>query len=388
MNLFPFILKKNCRNRLNLLPVLLASIFIIVVYNGTHMRAFQNAGTADFKQEITAEQKNITAFEKELKRCEPQSQAYQNTANALNEAEQKVSLLQSRLHAYENNHWKIYYENDRSLTNLYLTRLQSDEGYYDDELISVLELNQDYAQYMGNHGLGYDDRFAPTQGISYMTQVMNDYLPVLLAVFVIFIASNLYCASFHDEMDIHRLFPVSRIKVQGTKLLAGVTFGIIVLIFFIVLSVLCGSLGNTMGNLHSPVLSYTLEKADTYISLLSILPQLIAFVLLSILFLVNLVSVISLFTKRNMLCLIVALVIVLGSMWITTNIVPLFPVTHLFPTTYIPSLQVLSGELMNTTHNIHVNFSNGMVVLCLSNAVLFVIYLFCSKRLVKGVRKC
>ena len=88
------------------------------------------------------------------------------------------------------------------------------------------------------------------------------------------------------------------------------------------------------------------------------------------------VSVISTFIKRNIVCLILSLTVILGGMWITTNIVPLSNVAYLLPTTYISSLKVITGEMMFTIGNADVNFMNGVIVLVVSNVVLFAAYYF------------
>lgn len=374
MNFFSLLLKKVTRKWLNVIPILLVSIFIIVVYKGEYTGSYVMRNTEYCVQEIASFKKDVSTFEEEIKNYEPGSNAYKNTEYNLNEAKQMYTLLQSRLNAFKNKDWQKYYESEMKITDTDLERVYAIEGNYDESLIEIYHSRQVYNQFMLDHQLPFDDWLSYSQGISFMTHVLNNYLPVILAFLLIFITSNMYCSSYMDKMDIHVLLPMKKVKKQGIKLLAGWVFGGIILMFFIILSILLGSFGNALGNLQSPILTYTRKGMDSFIPFISILPQLLILITLSILMIVNFVSVVAMFTKKNMICLIISVGIILGFMWMTTNIVPISSMVHVLPTTYFNSLKVISGEMMYTTGNINVNFFNGMIVLGLSNIALFAMH--------------
>ncbi|MGX8835676.1 hypothetical protein ACWG0P_15875 [Amedibacillus sp. YH-ame6] len=387
MNFFSLLLKKVMLKKLNIVPFILITIFIITVYMfGQRGVAYVTNPQQFGEQKIQALKQNITAFEEDLKSSIPSSEAYEFALYNINIAEQRVELLQERLDAFNSKDWKKYYTSDEKLTKIDIKVTQENNDYYGEGLQEVLRLDQKFAQYMKTHNMGFDTRFIPTQGFSYMTSILNNYMPIILAVFIIFMSCNIYCSSFMDTMDIHQLVPISRLKKQSSKLLTGVSIGTLVFLFYIILSILCGSVGNTIGSFQSPILLYTIDSADKYISLLHVLPQLLILTVLSIFFLVNLVSIIACFTKRNLVCLVTCLAVVLSLMWASTSIAPLFPITHLIPTTYLNSLQVMSGELMHTTLNANVNFLNGVLVLGVSNISLFILYYFCSRFPTKSVK--
>ena len=381
MNYFTLLFKKISYKRLNIIPILFISLFIVVVYMGHQNIIKHEFGNSKYPgfDEIEILKEDISFFEKEIERYEPNSKAYENTKYNLNMAKQRMQLLQSRLDAYKEGNWKDYYKNDSKLISIDIEALQSDRNYNDKEFINTLMMHQEYADYMAKYNLSYDQSFIPIQGISYMARVMNDYLPILATFIIVFIASLMYCSSYVNEMDIHTLIPIHRIERQKTKLLVGVFCGFLLYVFLIVLSIMCGTIGSTFGSLQTPILTYTLEKAKEFVPLIHILPQVLLLTCLSIFFIVNFVSLISLLTKKRMPCLIVSLVIVLGFLVMTTSIIPLAPYVHLLPTTYISALKVISGEMMQVTNNGNINFMNGVIVLVLSNVVLFGLHYYGEK---------
>lgn len=387
MSYFSLLFKKISKKKLTLVPIFLILIFIVVIYIGdTNSSGFLLSKKQAEEQQIEVLKQDAKAFKEGLKNYEPTSKAYLNTKYNIEIAEQRAKFLQLRLNAYESKHWKEYYENDRKLADLSLKIVQSDENQYSSDLLNSIRLDVKYAQYRENHNLTYEERFVPTQGISYTIKVLNNYTPLILVCLLIFIASNTYCASYKDGMEIHDVIPIHSVKKQFTKLLVGLLCGVIVFLFLCVVPIICGVVGNTLGSFQSPVLTYTLENANAYIPILTVLPQVLLISILSILFIVNFVSMISLIIKRNLICLIVSLGLLCGMMWTMTSIVPLFSIAHIVPTTYFSSLKVISGELMNSLQNTNVNFINGVIVLCSGNVILFSIYYAGSKFACKKVK--
>ena len=131
-----------------------------------------------------------------------------------------------------------------------------------------------------------------------------------------------------------------------------------------------------MGNLSSPVLTYTLQGADSYVSILSVLPQFLLLVSFAIFFIVNFISVISLFARKHITCMLISLVIIVGCLVSATNIAQLQPYLHLLPTSYLNSFQIISGEFAFLTGNANANLLHGFLVLGLSNAILILLYYY------------
>lgn len=212
-----------------------------------------------------------------------------------------------------------------------------------------------------------------------MAKVINSYLPILLTIMLIYILSSMYCSTYIDNLDMQKLIPLSSIKKQAMKLFSGCIVGVSIVLFISVLAILCGTIGNTFGSFHSPVQTYHVDGSSTFLPFLSYLPQLLFLLMLSILFIVNLVSVISIFVRKNMICLLISAIVLIGGVEIITNFSSLYSYLHLLPTTYINTCKVITGELSYMLNNVDVNFVNGVIVLSVSNVVLFLLYAYIQR---------
>ncbi len=383
------LLKKVYRNRLNLVPLLLMMIFLLVIYSGNRIRTYHHIQDPTYsgEKELEVVRQNILMFQTELDNLDESDPLYEMIQKELQDAQQKESALQQRLEAVERKDWKQYYESDLVLTKIQQEAISRHGEFHGfSEHMEVLRLDQEYAEYMMKNNLSYDGRFSASQGFSYMIQVINDYLPLLFTILLIFIISKLYCSSFIEDIDMHSLIPIHGVKRQGIRLLVGMIIGISIIFLIGFISIIYGWIGNTLGNINSPVLSYSLQGAVHYISFSSMFLKLLILFSLSILFIVQLVSIISTFARKHILCLMITLVIIIGGMWVVKNIVPIYSIAHILPTTYLDSLKVISGELSFITHNSSVHFLNGVIVLAVSNFLLFIVFYYLMKFRMKGVR--
>lgn len=386
MNFSTFIFKKNGKKKLNLLPLLLMVVFMIIVYRGNLNGAFILENKEYREQELAVAKDDVRYFKEQLNNYKENTKEYKNTLYNIDVAQKNADLLEARWNAFQKKDWKAYYQSDNKLLDMSIAGIEANKERYGTDTIDVYKVDKKYAQYMYDHKLSFDNRFGPIQGVSFMAFVMNHYIPIILAILLIFVASNMYCSGFVDHLDIHQIIPISSLKKQGTKLVIGFSYGIIIFAFFAIFTLLCGSICRTVGSLQTPILTYTMEGINNYVPFSGMIVQFMLLLILAVLFIINFVSVIALITKRNLICFIISLAILLGLMWATTSIVPLAPILHMLPTTYLHSLKVISGELMYTIGNSNINFVYGIMVLTLSNLVLFFLNHGMSKFLHKGVR--
>ncbi|MCR0272484.1 hypothetical protein MKA31_10325 [[Clostridium] innocuum] len=386
MKYHSFILKKIEKNWLNLIPFVLVTAFIIFIYVNYRISAFTDINDPEYSgiNEIERIKKDIPTFQSEIAKFDETSEDYKISKENLNMAENRLKYLQQKVDAVTNNNWTEYYKNNLELTNITMAVVLEDIEYYDEDMVEVLKLDQNYAKYMIENKLSFDDRFKPSQGISYTVKIMNDIFPFILSILLIYIMSSVYCSTIIENMDIQKLIPISKFKKQGIRLLTGAFIGGFITIFIVIVSSLCGALGNVLGSLQTPVLTYSQQGVETYTSLSSVLPQFLILLLLSIFFIVNFVSVISILARKNMKCLLISLVIIIGCILITSEIVPIRPILHILPTTYINAFKVVTGELCYITNNSYINILYGILSLTISNIILFILYYYLPK-LSRGV---
>lgn len=376
MSYCKFLLKKVCKNKLNFIPFLLILILISLIYFRYHDGAYnQMINPALSGVEIMERiPKDIANFQNIINITDETSEKHQMAKRELVRAESLLYNYEQRLDAFQTGDWNKYYTSDLKLNEIELEVLKVKPNYHNDDYTKIIELHIDYDQHMQDYNLGYDHRLYNIQGISYVTKICNEYLPVLLALLLIYITSSMYCSTYVDSMDKQKILPLSSLKRQNSRLLAGAIVGGFIVFLITSISLISGMIGNTLGSLNSPVLCYTLEGADTFIPFITILPQFIILLILSILFIVNFVSVLSIFIRRHMTCMLLSLVIVVGCVIFTVEFAPLQSYMHLLPTTYIRAFQVVSGELLSLTNNSNVTFVNGVIILSISNMILFLIY--------------
>lgn len=387
MKYITFLLKKVRNEKMNILPFLLILFFIVFMYAGNHKQVYQSIENPMYsgEDEIEHMEADVERFEAELESLNVSNEAYNNTLENLNRAKDKLHYAQERLTAIKTQNWYDYYTNDANLTGMTLQTFEEADMYYKDTIDS-LKLNKAYDEYMAEHGLRLDSRFSGSQGISYTLNILHDFFPVLFTILLIFLLSRMYCSAYIEKIDIQAVLPYSRLKKQCLRLCSGILLGLCVVLFIFIVSILCGTIGNTFGSLASPVLTYTSQGTNIFLPFSLFLLKILILIFLSILFIVNFVSVVSKVTQKNMTCLLISLGVILGCLLVLQDIAPLHDYMHFFPTTYINVLKVVSGELANTMHNVKITFSNGVIFLLITNCFLFVVDMYLPRLRFRSVK--
>lgn len=378
MSYVKFILKKIRKSRLNIIPFILAAIFLMFMYYCYQYKTMENLTDPKFSGEEQIEQtkKSIESYQDTLKFTDETTEYHQNTKERLALAENELRYLEQKLEAVKNEDWKEYYKSELELTKISLDFYKVDKTFDYTEHIELQNINQKFYQYMIDHYSGFDERFSNIMGMTFMAKALNYYAPVILAILLIYIVSSMYCSTYLDNMDLQKLLPMSPIARQKSRMVAGGIAGGFIILFIAGISFICGTVINAMGNLSSPVLTYTLQGADSYVSILSVLPQFLLLVSFAIFFIVNFISVISLFARKHITCMLISLVIIVGCLVSATNIAQLQPYLHLLPTSYLNSFQIISGEFAFLTGNANADLLHGILVLGLSNAILILLYYY------------
>ena len=389
MNYSKFTLTRVWKNKFNIIPFILVAMLVIFMYYIDYSSAYGIMQNPQTSGEKNAEhlKEDMLRFEKEMTKYDESSKEYQMAKIDYNMAENRFTLTKQKLEAYRSGNWNEYYKNGLELTKITSHIIENDTAQYNEEFANVLSTYIQYDQYMIDYNLQYDTHFHYIQGVSRMIKVINYNLPILLTIMLIYILSSMYCSTYIDNLDMQKLIPLSSIKKQASKLFSGCIVGVSIVLFISVLAILCGTIGNTFGSFLSPVQTYHVDGSSTFLPFLSYLPQLLFLLMLSILFIVNLVSVISIFVRKNMICLLISAIVLIGGVEIITNISSLYSYLHLLPTTYINTCKIITGELSYMLNNADVNFVNGVIVLSVSNVVLFLLYAYIQRILNRKARK-
>lgn len=375
MNYFLINVKKIYKNKLNSIPVFIIILFLVFLYVGNLKSAtieFDLDSPISIKEDINSTSKQIKLFEKNLKSISLDSEEYINIKNDLNLAKERKEYLENKLKAYKNKDWHQFYQNDIRLKKIDL-EANKYESDYDDEFLQTIKLNEEYSLYQYENKLGFDDRFTPVQGISYIILIVNNYLSIILIVMMAFILSYLYCSNYFNGIDISIIVPMKQVNRIMTKLLVGCFVGISATLLVLIISGTLGSIGTEFGSLKSPILTYCASGICEYEPIINFMMSWIIMSILSMLFISNVIFVLSVLLKKRTSCFFSSLLFLFACTWGCTKIAPIFSIVHLIPTTYLNCLQVLSGEIGYLTQNNNINASTGIIVLLVCNIVLTII---------------
>lgn len=375
MKYFLINVKKIYKNKLNSIPVFIIILFLVFLYVGNLKSAtieFDLDSPISIKEDINSTSKQIKLFEKNLKSISLDSEEYINIKNDLNLAKERKEYLENKLKAYKNKDWHQFYQNDIRLKKIDL-EANKYESDYDDEFLQTIKLNEEYSLYQYENKLGFDDRFTPVQGISYVILIVNNYLSIILIVMMAFILSSLYCSNYFNGIDISIIVPMKQVNRIMTKLMVGCFVGISATFLVLIISGTLGSIGTEFGSLKSPILTYCVSGICEYEPIINFMMSWIIMSILSMLFISNVIFVLSGLLKKKISCFFSSLLFLFACTWGCTKIAPIFSIVHLIPTTYLNCLQVLSGEIGYLTQNNNINALTGIIVLLVCNIVLTII---------------
>lgn len=375
MKYFLINVKKIYKNKLNSIPVFIIILFLVFLYVGNLKSAtieFDLDSPISIKEDINSTSEQIKLFEKNLKSVSSDREEYINIKNDLNLAKERKECLENKLKAYKNRDWHQFYQNDIRLKKIDL-EANKYESDYDDEFLQTIKLNEKYSLYQYENKLGFDDRFTPVQGISYIILIVNNYLSIILIVMMAFILSYLYCSNYFNGIDISIIVPMKQVNRIMTKLMVGCFVGISATLLVLIISGTLGSIGTEFGSLKSPILTYCASGICEYEPIIDFMMSWIIMSILSMLFISNVIFVLSALLKKRTSCFFSSLLFLFACTWGCTKIAPIFSIVHLIPTTYLNCLQVLSGEIGYLTQNNNINALTGIIVLLVCNIVLTII---------------
>lgn len=375
MKYFLINVKKIYKNKLNSIPVFIIILFLAFLYVGNLKSAtieFDLDSPVSIKEDINSTSEQIGLFENNLKSISLDSEECINIKNDLNLAKERKECLENKLKAYKNRDWHQFYKNDIRLKKIDL-EANKYESDYDDEFLQTIKLNEEYSLYQYENKLGFDDRFTPVQGISYIVLIVNNYLSIILIVMMAFILSSLYCSNYFNSIDISIIVPMKRVNKIMTKLIVGCFVGVSATLLVLIISGTLGSIGTEFGSLKSSILTYSTSGIRTYEPIRNFMMSWIIMSILSMLFISNVIFVLSVLLKKRISCFFSSLLFLFACTWGCTKIAPIFSIVHLIPTTYLNCLQVLSGEIGYLTQNNNINALTGIIVLLVCNIVLTII---------------
>lgn len=365
-----WLIRKIRKQKANWIPLIFVLIFLGLLYGGSWKSAqfALEDPIGNGTQELEQVDKSIEYFEQELDKDTLEDSAYEVLMGDLDTARMRKDVLEKRLQAMQDKNWQRYYFYDHMYHQIAISALMQEEAE-NKEVIEALSIDQAYDQYQREHEQSFDNRYANVQGVSFLISASQMILPFILSFVLIFIVSVLCNSCYENRLFIHGLIPGHKITKQIQLLMAETVISLFLAVIVCMFCLLLGAACMTLGNGDTPIRIYGQAKLFQPVSTVFIQWCITGF--LSILFLSCLVSLVSYGIRNTLGTIGVCSLLILGGIWISEHIVPLFSVIHLFPSTYFQSLKVISGQMTHITGNTNIDFMHGMWVLITGCVILF-----------------
>lgn len=217
--------------------------------------------------------------------------------------------------------------------------------------------------------LAPDTTGAETQGWPFVLRMMDLLFPIIFVVCLLVTVTTIFTISFFEKLDLEQLYPTSRQRLWLQKIIFSLGVGFILYLSILLGCFLLASLLNGRSSLAYPI-NFETDNHLITMPVGKVLLQGLVLQFLSLTFLVLLPAVVTFITKQKMPTLFFTAFTLVGGVALTGQIVPLYPVIHLLPTTYFKAVSVVSNQLTMDTQNSRLSFSTGLVVMMVWTIVL------------------
>lgn len=376
-----YILKVGFKNKLNLIPLLIP-IAIMIFLMIMNTQAIKSTGYVPLLKDgigimegALQRQEGILKDEPNLSEQDEKEIAEANTALGEN-----IQLTKQSITLAEEGRWtdslaiqlKLMEENE--LHDIENGNIPDNENFAQHTFMK-------YSAYKQLSKLNAEPQYdgLEMKGTNYVYRMMDSIFPIIFLLCLIALISNVVNSSIIGRIDIEKLFPENPVKFHLKKIAILTLFGLLFYLFFIGAAFVLSSVLNGVGTLQYPINIYDTGFDQTK-PLIDIVTRAGILQLLSLLFVISCVYLISILAKSGLTTLFVSTIAILGPIILTGQIAPIAKYLHILPTTYVNSIRVVTNQLAFENKNSLINFGNGMLVLLISNLLIISIILVIKVR--------
>lgn len=376
-----YILKVGFKNKLNLIPLLIP-IAIMIFLMIMNTQAITSTGYVPLLKDgigimegALQRQEGILKDEPNLSEQDEKEIAEANTALGEN-----IQLTKQSITLAEEGRWtdslaiqlKLMEENE--LHDIENGNIPDNENFAQHTFMK-------YSAYKQLSKLNAEPQYdgLEMKGTNYVYRMMDSIFPIIFLLCLIALISNVVNSSIIGRIDIEKLFPENPVKFHLKKIAILTLFGLLFYLFFIGAAFVLSSVLNGVGTLQYPINIYDTGFDQTK-PLIDIVTRAGILQLLSLLFVISCVYLISILAKSGLTTLFVSTIAILGPIILTGQIAPIAKYLHILPTTYVNSIRVVTNQLAFENKNSLINFGNGMLVLLISNLLIISIILVIKVR--------
>ncbi len=374
---------------ISLLAILLGCFYFwIKNYNSRYI----NPRIIEAKENIALEEKNVRYYQKQLQKSNLTKTTRRQIELDLAENKSSMKEFKTLIKAIQTNKWQQAYQIIIKQEKYNLADAKRNNASKDN--ILAIESNIQKSQYLKRNNLPEENEHYSVKGGFFILEMMQEVLPPLAVLAVIFILIKLYSSGFYERMRLANLLPQkNHLLIEfGTSSLIGFGYFLAAfLLLFIIPSIFFGT-----GNFKYPMMGIdAVAKRNIFIPMYQLFCPTLILELFSFMFIVSVVLLFVQVFKNRLLALFISALILVGGMVLPQYVVAARNFAQFIPMSYFFSLQPVDGmfgisnayvfadETKLVTYP-QVNFTNGMLVLALGIIILLFLNYLTARKAQKG----
>lgn len=369
--------KMLLKNKLNIIPVLIPIIVMVFLLVMNTSASNRTSYVASLRDNIGIMEGALLSQQGYLDE-DLSEEDYEGISNANTIASDRINRMKESVSLAQQNRWAESLTIQLSLVDEEEMR-DIEQGNFHENMIQMLQMRKATYQELIAHNLEPQTDGLELKGTNFVYRMMDSVVPVIFLICLITILSNVVCGSITNKMDIEDIFPVSQVPFQLKKIALLTGLSVVFYSLFLVASFLIPAAINGTGSLNYPINLFS-EKFAATAPLSTVISQAFILQVLSILFLVCCVYLISILTKSSLFTLFISVISILGLVLLTGQIAPMAKILHLLPTTYVNAVGVATNRLAFENLNNSISFINGIIVLSIFSLVLMSLIIFIKAR--------
>ena len=374
---------------ISLLAILLGCFYFwLKNYNSRYI----NPRIIEAKENIALEKKNVRYYQKQLQKANLTKTTRRKIELDLAENKSSMKEFKTLIKAIQTNKWQQAYQIIIKQEKYNLADAKRNNASKDN--ILAIESNIQKLQYLARNNLPEENEHYSVKGGFFILEMMQEVLPPLAVLTIIFILIKLYSSGFYERMRLENLLPQKKhLLIEfGTGSLIGFGYFLAAfLLLFIIPSIFFGT-----GNFKYPMMDIdAVAKRNIFIPMYQLFCPTLILELFSFMFIASVVLFFVQVFKNRLLALFISVLILVGGMVLPQYVVAARNFAQFIPMSYFFSLQPVDGmfgisnayvfadETKLVTYS-QVNFTNGMLVLALGIILLLFLNYFIAQKAQKG----
>lgn len=363
-----FLFKRICKDKSVLIPLFVLIIGIIVSYSFNVKTANIMSYENTIRHEISVQKNFLEEYQSRPSDSENTEFDQEQLQQAINSLDYQVKKDEEAVEAYIQGNRATSYE-------LQITKMEEilkNDSNLTPELEEAIKYDITLYKELAKGNFIKESDGNNISGFGFMFWVLKIFMPIFLTLMICVILSNLFTKNYFEGVDTSLVVPVPNSKLKIMDLVLGINISFSLLLLILLISFILGSIFEYIGYYNYPIITYYNNILGTE-PLYKVIAKAMPLTLLGITFMVMFIQFLSLLIKSKLNVLFLSMLLLLGGLLGFQMLEPMKTIGHLLPTTYLYSVDVVTGGLMYQSNNSNLNLKYGIIILLISNIILFIL---------------